>query len=321
MNDLLLTLAQDRGFLTRPEILDAGYADRHIKQAKASGLLVRIGAGLYALSAAYRPLTAEARLEARSRAVAHRHRGAVVLTHQSAAAMHGLPLWGTPLDEVHVTRLDGGRGRHEAGVQHHVGSIELTDTVEIDGYLVATPDRCVWELACELSTEAALVTADAALRDNLVTSQSLREMAGQFRTWRGSLSGRLALSLADAGSESPGESRSRYLFWKHGIPRPELQYRVVESNGMLIARTDFAWKWYRHLCEFDGRIKFDGTFEAAGFNAVFREKQREDHIRAQGWGLTRLVWDDLSAHNATTTAQRLKAAMEQSRSLYRRPVA
>ncbi|MBD8606942.1 type IV toxin-antitoxin system AbiEi family antitoxin domain-containing protein [Aeromicrobium sp. CFBP 8757] len=321
MDDHLMRRAHDRGFITRPEILDSGYGDRDIRDAIRAGVLTRVGAGLYAPAPAYRALDDEAKLAARSRAVFHRHRGAVVLTHQSAAAVHGIAMWGAPLDEVHVTRLDRGRGRHEAHVQHHVGHLDESDVVEVDGVLVSRPERCVWELACEQNPESALVSTDAALHRGLVTAESLGETAAQFRTWRGSRSGRLALSLADGRSESPGESRSRYLFWKHGIPRPDLQFRVRDAHGLVVARTDFAWELYRHLAEFDGRIKFDGTFSPEGFETVFDEKRREDLVRAELWGLTRLVWVDLGERAVEATMGRLRGDLERSRSLYARHIA
>lgn len=320
MNEQLIHLAETRGFISRTEILDSGYDDRDIREAKAIGLLTRIGAGLYALCATYEPLSPEHQLVARSRAVSHRHRGAVVLTHQSAAAIHGIALWDADLDEVHVTRRDTGRGRHEAGVQHHVGVISDADVVEVDGVLVSSPNRCVWELACALATQAGLVVADSALHQRLVTPDSLHETAGPFHTWRGSRAGRLVLSLADPRAESPGESRSRYLFWRHSLPQPDLQFTILDEHGRFVARTDFAWELYRHLAEFDGRIKFDGTFGPEGFQTVFDEKRREDRARAQGWGLSRLIWRDLDTDNARSTTVRLRQALEQSRSLYGRTI-
>lgn len=320
MNSHLIARAEQRGFITRPELLDDGYDDRDIREAIRIGLLTRIGSGLYALSRTYTPLSPEDKLAARSRAVSHRHHGAVVLTHQSAAAIHGLPMWGTSLTEVHVTRRDDGRGRHEAKVQHHVGVIGDDDIVEIDGVLVSSPDRCVWELACASTVESALVTADAALHQGLVTLESLHEIAGPFRTWRGSRSGRLALSLANGLSESVGESRARHLFWAHGVPMPDLQFRVVNSDGIVIARTDFAWQLYRHLAEFDGRIKYDGTFGNAGFGTVFEEKRREDLVRAELWGLSRIIWDHLDQTVAASTAAVTKASLARSRSLYGRTI-
>lgn len=315
-----MTRAEVRGYITRPEILDSGYDDRDIREARALGLLTRIGAGLYALSTTYAPLTPEAKHLVRCRAVVHRLGDGVVLTHQSAALMHGLPVWGLDLDEVQLTRRDGKRGRHEAGVHHHIGRIDDSQITEVDGVLTAAPARSVWEVACAGSSESGLVTADGALHQQRVSHESLHEIAGHFANWQGSRSARLALSLADGRSESPGESRSRHLFWRFDIPSPDLQFRVAGRDGRIIARTDFAWELYRHLAEFDGRIKYDGTFADAGFATVFGEKRREDMIRAESWGLSRLIWAHLDAKVEAATAHRVMADLERSRSAYGRTI-
>lgn len=320
MDHNLMTRAELRGFITRPEILDSGYDDRDIREAKTIGLLTHIGAGLYALSATYTPLTPEGKHLVRCRAVAHRLGDGVVLTHQSAALMHGMPVWGLDLAKVQLTRRDGKRGRHEAGVNHHIGRIDDSQIIEIDGVLTASPARAVWEVACAGSSEAGLVTADGALHAKLVGHDSLREVAEHFAHWRGSRSARLALSLADGRSESPGESRTRHLFWRFNIPAPDLQFRVTGRDGRIIARTDFAWELYRHLAEFDGRIKYDGTFGDAGFGAVFGEKEREDLVRAEMWGLSRLIWANLETEVAATTAHRVLADLERSRATYGRTI-
>ena len=320
MDHNLITLAATRGFITRPEILDSGYDDRDIREARSIGLLTRIGAGLYALTTTYAPLTPEEKHLIKCRAVAQRLGGGVVLTHQSAALLHGMPVWGLALDEVQLTRRDGKRGRHEAGVHHHIGRINDSQIVEIDGVLAAPPARAVWEVACAGSSEAGLVTVDGALHTEIVSHDSLREVAQHFAHWQGSRSARLALSLADGRSESPGESRARHRFWRFNVPGPDLQFRVVGRDGRIIARTDFAWEFYRHLAEFDGRIKYDGTFGDPGFATVFDEKNREDLIRAEMWGLSRLIWAHLDARVAAASANRLKAALERSRSTYGRTI-
>lgn len=320
MDQNVMTRAEMRGFITRPEILDYGYDDRDIRDARAIGLLTRIGPGLYALSATYTPLSREKQHLVRCRAVAHRLGDGVVLTHQSAALAHGMPVWGLDLEEVQVTRRDGKHGRHEAGVNHHIGRIDDSQIVEVNGVLTTRPERAVWEVACSGGSEPGLVTVDGALHAGSVSHDLLRGIAGEFACWQGSRSARLALSLADGRSESPGESRTRYLFWRFGIPSPDLQFHVLDHDGRILARTDFAWEPYRHLAEFDGRIKYDGTFGDAGFETVFSEKRREDLVRAESWGLSRLIWADLAAAAAPTTARRVKAAIERSRSTYGRTI-
>lgn len=214
--------------------------------------------------------------------------------------------------------MDHGRGRHEAGVFHHLGAIDDADIEEVDGLLVAKAARSVWETACIASTEAGLVTADSALHLGIVTREQLDDIGAQFDHWQGSRSARLTLRLTDARAGSPGESRTRHLFMRLGLPRPELQFTVATSRGVLIGYTDFAWPEYRHVAEFDGKIKYDGSLGTTGKQALFDEKKREDAIRGQSLGMSRVVWSQLDPPIDARTAHRVRADMEQSRKLYTR---
>lgn len=50
-------------------------------------------------------------------------------------------------------------------------------------------------------------------------------------------------------------------------------------------------------------MKYDGV---QGREALVQEKIREDRIRGRGWGLDRVVWQELA--NVPLLAQRLSAA-------------
>lgn len=59
MDNALTAVADARGFLTRPEVLDCGYDDQLIREALRTGEWVRIGPGLYAPGPAYRRMRPE----------------------------------------------------------------------------------------------------------------------------------------------------------------------------------------------------------------------------------------------------------------------
>lgn len=318
MDNALTAIADTRGFVTRPEVLDCGYNDQLIREAIRSGEWVRIGPGLYAPGAAYRQMRPAEQHLLRCRAVSHRHKGLVVITHQSGAIVHGMATWGVDLNLVNVTRLDSGRGRHEAGVFHHLGTIDEADIEEIDGLLVAKAARCVWETACIASTEAGLVTADSALNLKIVTEEQLGDIAARFDHWQGSRSARLTLRLADARSGSPGESRTRHLFLRFDLPKPELQFTIATASGTLLGYSDFGWPEYRHVAEFDGKIKYEGKFGKTGTQALVDEKAREDDIRGESFGMSRVVWRQLDPPSDAQTARRVHSDIERSRKLYTR---
>ena len=79
------------------------------------------------------------------------------------------------------------------------------------------------------------------------------------------------------------------------VPPPELQYEIVDDNGLLVARCDFAWPDRRTVGEFDGLVKYSGQFGANTNEVLVAEKRREDAIRSYGWQVARWIWADRSA--------------------------
>ncbi len=227
--------------------------------------------------------------------------GPVVLSHTTALLAHGIATWGIDLTRVHVTRLDAGAGRTERDVEHHVGVCSEAEVVTINGLPVVNAARAVIEAETLQGLESALVSADSALFQRRCTPEDLRGAFGAMNHWPGSQRIHLVLRHMDGRAESPGESRTRYLFWRYGVPTPVLQFPVYDGST-LIAFTDFAWPERRRLGEFVGRLKYGRLLRPGELpgDAVFREKQREDRIReVTGFGFARLTWSDLSRPRET----------------------
>lgn len=305
-------MALATGFFTRQDALAVGHDDKSIRRALKARVWVRIPAGAYTFRDLW-PAAVADQHRVTGRAVARRLGPRAALSHTTAALEHGLRVWDADLTRVHVTRLDGGAGRTEAGVVHHEGLTLLTDLASVDGRIVMAAPRAAIETASLLSTEAAVVVLDSVLQLRMCTSDELQATYSLLQTWPGMQSTQVAVRLADGRAESPGESRTRYLCYAHDLPAPELQYDVFDSAGRLIGTTDFAWPAYRLLGEFDGEVKYERFLrdgERPG-DAVFREKRREERICEQlGWRMVRLVWADLHAPGATAARLRrlLRAA-------------
>ena len=97
-----------------------------------------------------------------------------------------------------------------------------------------------------------------------------------------------------AKRERGGESYSRVVMMRAGVPRPTLQYEV--RNGLvLVGRADFGWEELRTLGEFDGKVKYAELLKPGqtASDAVYQEKCREDAIRDLGWQVVRWNWTDL----------------------------
>ncbi|MFL6133575.1 MAG: hypothetical protein ACJ72A_12255, partial [Nocardioidaceae bacterium] len=219
-------------------------------------------------------------------------------------------VWGIDLTHVHVTRRDARSGSIERDVVHHEGAICDDDIEVVDGLLVMKEARCVIETIATAGVEPGLVVADSALHAGRVDADELAATLHSLRPCTGSRTVDIVLRLADKRAESVGESRARFLYWSQGLPRPEVQFDVLDRDGRLVGTCDLAWPRHRLLFEFDGRIKYGRLLkpgEEPG-DVVFAEKVREDALRrATGWAVERAIWADLSrpVETARRTRQRM----------------
>lgn len=307
------------GFFTRAQALDCGWVDRELRMALRMRLITRLRQGAYAYTTAYEALDDIGRHVVLARAVVRQQRGRVALTGISAAAVHGLTLWGQDLGTVHVVRLDRGSARCEQGVCHHVVADDIdSHVVLVDQVPVVNVARTVWEVASSSTLESGVCTVDSALHRHPDLGDQLRQQSELFRHRPGSRSARIILRLSDPKAESAGESLSRVLFYRGGIARPELQFKVYGSDGRLIGTSDCYWPECRHLGEFDGKVKYGRLLrpgEEPG-DAVFREKRREDEMRGEHFGMSRWIWSDLMPGGQTGFLRRLRVDLERSARLY-----
>ncbi|TDW23475.1 putative AbiEi antitoxin of type IV toxin-antitoxin system [Kribbella kalugense] len=299
------------GVFSRAQALTCGYTPRGIRDRVRSGRWLRIRHGQYAEAVDLSRLAPWELELARYRrlvyAVMNAMRpGSVAVSHQSSLLLHGLPLWGVDLSEVHLSRLD--ERRHSgpvADVRYHRGVLTSDDLTTIGGLASTALPRTIVESACTTSFEAAVIFLDAALRDG-VDEDDLRRLLRLTEFWPGSATARAALGFADGRSESVGESRMRVLMHNQGLPVPELQVVYRDRDG-IIARVDFDFSDYNTVVEFDGKLKYAG----ASSDVLVQEKIREDRLRAIGLEVVRTMWPDLDrpAH----TAGGIRAAFARAR--------
>ncbi len=182
------------------------------------------------------------------------------------------------------------------------------DVVERDGWLITSAARTVTDLARVLAFEDGVVVADAALRRGLTSSEQLTDQLTVSQRLPGGLAAARVVGFADGRSESVGESRSRVMIHRAGLPKPELQIEVLSADGVFLARGDFGYRKHRVLGEFDGKVKYGLALAGADpAEALFREKLREDAVRDAGWAVVRWVWADLEHPGAVI--ERLQRAL------------
>lgn len=279
-----------RPVLSRAAALAAGFDDRDLARAVRRGELTRVRRGAYV-----DPATGPPRHRALVLATVPALQDGSAASHASAAVLHGLPLWRVDPDRVHVTRRPPAAGSGSARVHLHVARLPDDEVALIDGIVVTNMARTVVDLARSLPLESAVVTADAALASGAVSREDLIACLGRMGPVPGSRRASRVIAFADGRSESVGESRSRVLIARLGLPVPDLQVRLRRPGGPVIARCDFGWREYGTVGEFDGRVKYRAGEGQDPAGTVFREKRREDEIRDSGWEMARWTWADLDA--------------------------
>lgn len=280
------------------------------------GELVHVGWGARARTTEWDALFAEGRLKTRAHAVADRAENpSATCSHTTAAALHGLPLYRTRSDRVHLI-VPGRHTRRDSrdAVRHHL-PLPDEDVEVIDGLRVTTLARTVYDVIRMVSLEAAVACFDAALR--LVAWDDDEKAydayaAAVFRAdvvrrisrsagARGIRQARFVAEFADGRAQLPGESVSRLWMWQLGMPDPQLQRRVELEAGRF-ALLDFAWPALGRWAEFDGEVKYTDadllrgrTAEEVRTDQTLRERAVK---RATGWRVDRWGFEQMSTIDA-----------------------
>lgn len=203
------------GVFTRADARACGYDRAAVQYLLRTGVWHTVGRGRYAQRGVLMVVDDQLLYLRRAHAVLRSMPGAVA-SHQTAAGLHGLPLWGLDLSAVHLSAPFGRAGRLPGGVRRHV--CELPAVHEWNGLRLARPDRAVAEVAATAPAEAATVVAEAALAAGLVSPATLTVAVASLESGR--TRARSVLSGTTDRSCSVGESRLRFILRQAGLPSP-----------------------------------------------------------------------------------------------------
>lgn len=281
----------EHGIISRSEALDAGVSERQLTDAIRRGELLIVGRGHYSLWITDRSSAEAAEEEYRRRSLVAGRCGPLVLSHESAASLHGLRLLYPDHEHIHMTNGRGDGGYRQSRRIVHPRTLTDNEIVVIDGVLATSLERTVVDVALGARNFAQALTAfDCALaRDADV--EAIGQLLAERR--RGVNLARRAFGFADGRSESPGESWSRAQMIDDGLPVPDLQVEYALRSGRT-ARCDFGIDDV-FVGEFDGLVKYRRNMRRGEEpeDVVIREKIREDELRDLGLVVVRWVWEDL----------------------------
>jgi hypothetical protein len=190
----------------------------------------------------------------------------------------------------------------------HAAPLRPEEIVEVDGVPVTAPARTVVDTARGAQFTGSVVIADAALQAGLVDPAALTGAVERARRRPGVAQARRVVAFAQPGGHSVGESRSRVLLARAGLPPPVLQWPVTDGAGRHVGTTDFGWPDLGVVGEFDGMVKYGRLLrpgQSPG-DAVVAEKYREDRLRDEGLRVVRWIWRELDDFD-TVVARLLRA--------------
>jgi len=210
-----------------------------------------------------------------------------VFSHESAAALLGLPLIGDWPEVPTVSVPDGG-STSSGNLRRVRRRLPEGHAVALDdGIRVTSLVRTAVDLAATRSLLSGIVVISA-LRWTGVERAEIEAVIESCGRMAGIRRARLALARSTAGSESPLETLVVVRCQDLGFQEPEQQVAVTVDGHAY--RCDFAWCDGAVVGEADGRVKY--AAEHSGEEALWREKRREDAIRSVRRAFVRIGWDD-----------------------------
>lgn len=220
----------------------------------------------------------------------------------SAAALHGSQ-W---IDATSPAELNRGPRDPVAGIRIHTEQLDPAEVVEVEGIPVTSAARTAFDLGRRPGPSVALQRLDALARATLFPVDEVAHIAEKRKGMRGLVQLRKILPLVDGGSESPQETRTRYLLLRSGLPKPQTQIRVYTRYGQFVARIDMGWEDVKVGVEFDGAQHWTDPRQRT------RDIDRSAQLADEGWRIIR-VSSDMLRYRPGTIVARVYEALGQSR--------
>jgi hypothetical protein len=149
-----------------------------------------------------------------------------VVSHVSAAVLHGLRVWGIPLNRVDITRPRRRSGARQGNRVHvHCAPLDADEIGLVEGVPVTSVPRTVVDVARTAGFEQAVVVADSALEAGSRGHGTARRGAGP------------TVALARASGGAPGDrlrgpwQRERRRVTQPGGHRPGRPVRPAPAMG------------------------------------------------------------------------------------------
>jgi very-short-patch-repair endonuclease len=211
-----------------------------------------------------------------------RRRG--IVAGHSASALHGAK-W---VDHQAPAQLLYEHRRPPAGIRTWSDQIAEDELQLVSGVPTTTPARTAFDIACRNSVGNAVAAVDALARATLFNVADAQVLANRYKGHRNVRRARRALTLIDAGAESPRETWLRLLLIDAGYPRPQTQIPVYGEYGELVALLDLGWEDVKIALE------YEGDHHRTDRRQFHRDIARYEALPDLGWITVRVTAEDMA---------------------------
>lgn len=288
---LMAASRRQHGLVTRAQVLAAGWSDATAHRRVDRGEWQRMHPGVYRLGAVLPPSPEQVVLA-----------GCLAVTPEAAASHRSAAwLWRLQGNPPAAVELTVARCHHPrlAGVVLHRARLSPSDRwLRHRGILVTNPLRTLVDLAGVLCPEELGRALDAGLSSGLVSRQAVHAELVRHRARSLKGAGVLGELLVERGypavPRSLLEARMLALIGAAGLPSPIAQVPVGPDAKY---RADMAWPKARVLVEVDGFASHGTPL------ALAADLERQNLLVAQGWGIFRYTWWQVTRQEARVGTQ------------------
>jgi very-short-patch-repair endonuclease len=208
------------------------------------------------------------------------------VSHRAAAIILGLDGIDAAPFEYSTRRRK--RSSRPGVVVHEVRSLEPTETMLRQGFVVTSFARTIVDLAAVVSILRVERALESALRQGSLTLEELSEVLSRAPpTTPGRRKLRVLIEKHPGrATESDLEAVVSQVFRAARLPEPVRQLRIQDARGHFVARADYAFPEQRLIIEVDG---YGSHSKLADWK---RDRARQNALVLLGWIVYRVTWED-----------------------------
>jgi hypothetical protein len=221
------------------------------------------------------------------------------LSHHTAAALWGAVVPADPDTHVWLSSPNGRLVREGLKCHYGKGRPQVT---RLEGMLISTPEQAFLDLASVgVGLVDLVVAAESLIKVRRTTPGALVEAAARYEG-RLKRTARRASTLARAGVDSAQETRLRLMLVMAGLPEPQVNAILRDSEGDWLRRYDLTYDEYQLAVEYDGRQ------HAEDGRQWQTDIARREELDRRGWRLVVITADGIY-REPLRTLERVREAL------------